>query len=356
MNSLTRANLKDIMSAAGYCTSFEDDDGDAGDLVQPEAPNGTWMNQMNLVAAFQLMQWALKLPANSVQIVHPELLKTFMRVHLQGFDEGATAEELEVLQECQKTRRNSLRNALMAKAVVFVPVHHKDHWALLVVDGRNEANRKWTWRDSLTPGDTTKAVKCYIEAALKELVALEGLDDACNVALQPVESAVCGCYVLHWMEQSCRKMILNEPGCSIGWPKSETWAARVHKLVEMMQKEQSKLKKESEQMKLKAFADAAKKKASEAAANVALKKADALVALKADAAAMCSKVPAGKPCLENLSPEAQTAVQKAALGGGVCSKCHWQSGCLACCKEKALQYYLKKEGFIVEVMKYSAPK
>ena len=103
------------------------------------------------------------------------------------------------------------------------------------------------------------------------------------------------------------------------------------------------------------FASAAKLKAAEVAADGAAKKDKMLQDLKADADTMGNKIPAGKPCLENLSPLAQNAVLKASHGGGVCSKCRWRSGCLECDKEKALFHWLKVEGFIQEHMEYKPP-
>jgi hypothetical protein len=337
------------MQLAGYATNPEDG---AGDQVQPEAPNGQWMNSMNLTAAFYYMKLALNLPNASVQFVHPELLKSFMEVHLKGCPEDGDVLEFGAIQE---RRKGLLQKLLQSKAVVLVPIHHLDHWALLAVDGRDEANRTFFWRDSLTPGDTTAGVKAYVDGAMKELTGWE-VPAACNAALQPVGTAVCGCFVLHWMEQACRSLVLNEAGCSIGWPKSEVWAGRVVKLVELMEKEQKKLKKEHEASVLKAFADNAKKKAAEAAKGSAASTSAAIEGLKGDASTLATKVPAGKPCLENLSPVAQSAVLKASLGSGVCSKCHWQSGCYMCTGAKALQYWLKKEGFTVDTIAYAVPK
>jgi len=222
-------------------------------------------------------------------------------------------------------------------------VHHLDHWGLLVVDNRVADARVLSWADSLTHGPTTAGMKIFIEAAVKEILDLEFVAEACNKALQPSGTSVCGCYVLHWMEQVCRKLLLNEPGCSIGWPKSADWAAKVLKLVEMMQKEQGKLQKEAEEAQLKAFASAAKLKSAVIAVEDAAKKDKMLQDLKVDAGTMCSKIPAGKPCLENLSPVAQAAVAKASHGAGVCSKCRWKYGCLECDEGKALKYHLKKE-------------
>jgi hypothetical protein len=329
------------MQLAGYATI---PDG-TGDVVQPEAPDGKWLDSMNVAAAFHYMKFGLKLPEGSVEFVHPNLLKLYMEAHVKGC--AGDAEE-----EAQQKRKVLLQNLLKSKAVVLMPVHYGDHYALLVVDGRDEATRTLFWRDSLPPGE---AMKAHVDAAMAELTGWE-VPEACNAAVQPLGSALCGCYVLHWMEQACRSLVLNEAGCSIGWPKADVWAGRVHKLVEMMTKEQNKLKIEHEAALLKMFSDGAKKKAADAAKTSAVAKDAVLVDLKETGSSLSSKIPAGKPCLENLSKAAQEAVQKAGLGAGICSKCHWQSGCFMCSGAKALQYWLKKEGLVVDTVAYVAPK
>ena len=310
---------------------------------------------MNLVAAFEYIKFGLKLAEGSVELVHPELLKVYMEIVLKGTDEAAAALDIAEIEAAQIKRKAKLQQQFSAKTVVFVPVHHLDHWALLVVDNRFAGDRVFTWRDSLSPGPTTEGMQTYIKLAVKEILDVEFDAEPVNRALQPPGTAVCGCYVLHWMEQVCRKLLLKEPGCSIGWPKSADWAAKVLKLVEMMQKEQGKLQKEAEEAQLKAFASAAKLKSAVIAVEDAAKKDKMLQDLKVDAGTMCSKIPAGKPCLENLSPAAQAAVAKASAGAGVCSKCRWLYGCLQCDKDKALSYWLKAEGFVVEHKEYKPP-
>ena len=60
-------------------------------------------------------------------------------------------------------------------------------------------------------------------------------------------------------------------------------------------------------------------------------------------------IPAGKPCLENLSADAQFQVNKVyAVGAGTCSRCRWSAvGCLSCNGDKLLKYWLQKDGFHV---------
>ena len=76
--------------------------------------------------------------------------------------------------------------------------------------------------------------------------------------------------------------------------------------------------------------------------------------LAGEADAALKKIPEGKPCLENLSKKAQEAVALAATYAGICSRCRWSAGCLSCSKEKALKYWLKREGFLVETVPMKA--
>lgn len=356
LNSLSRSTLQTFMSTAGYKTNYVGED--SGDAVQAEAADGSWLYHMNVIAAFQYMEFALKLPKGSVKLVNPELLKSFMEVCLKGVDAEASAEVIQGILDVQAKRKAALEQILNEKAVVLVPVHHLQHWALLVVQNTHEGHRNMYWRDSLKvePGGTAEAMKTYIEVAMKETLDMEFVATEVNKAKQPEGSAVCGCFVLHWMEQACRKLVLNEAGCSIGWPTSEAWAAKMLKLVEMMQKEQTKLQIDADALAAKTAKAAAKKKAAKDAAVAADMKKGMLKDLKAEAEASLSKIPAGKPCFENLSAASKAAVLKASAMPGICSRCRWTSGCLNCDKEKALKYYLKQEGFVEDHMEYKAPQ
>ena len=81
------------------------------------------------------------------------------------------------------------------------------------------------------------------------------------------------------------------------------------------------------------------KKKEESAQNLADKAVESLL-----------KDPAGKPCFENLTVQAQTQVLKVMEGytGGHCTRCRKGDGCLSCSKWKATRYWLQKEGFDVE--------
>ena len=70
-------------------------------------------------------------------------------------------------------------------------------------------------------------------------------------------------------------------------------------------------------------------------------------ALKDLAAAASSASESGllkKKDMEDLLPENQAEVLKVKdTGSGMCSKCRWKHGCLACSWEKTLKYYLNKQ-------------
>ena len=57
------------------------------------------------------------------------------------------------------------------------------------------------------------------------------------------------------------------------------------------------------------------------------------------------KDPAGKPCFENLSVQAQAEVLKVMEGftGGTCTRCREGDGCLSCSRWKATRYWLQKD-------------
>ena len=125
------------------------------------------------------------------------------------------------------------------------------------------------------------------------------------------------------------------------------------KLTDMLKKEQEKLKAQSaqEEEKMKSKEEKLKK---QAAQKKTVAKADeGLKELADQAAAGTEKIPPGKPCLENLSEQAKAAVALAAAVPFVCSRCRYR-GCLSCDEDKALQYWLKKKGFVQQTMELKA--
>ena len=125
------------------------------------------------------------------------------------------------------------------------------------------------------------------------------------------------------------------------------------KLSEMLKKEQDKLKAQHAQEKEKMKNQEEKLKKQAAQKKTVAKADEGLKELADQAAAGTEKIPPGKPCLENLSEQAKAAVALAAAVPFVCSRCRYR-GCLSCDEDKALQYWLKKEGFIQQTMELKA--
>ena len=284
-------------------------------------------------------------PACLLEYVDPDLWKAYMEAR-KGPDEGAAEDFVEEFMEGQKKRTELLKQMLGMKKVVVMPVHYKDHWTLVVVDGRGSGEAVLQYRDSLRSEDFVLEVWSWIYEGLEELMGWK-LPKRMNEARQPLGSSVCGAYCLHYMEQCCRAMFLKEPWSSLGWPGAEVWGGRIGKLVGLLKKEQDKLKKEQEDKEEK------KKKQEEKQKKKDEKKKkkdgavdDKMKLLAEEADAGIKKIPPGKPCLENLSEEAQKAVAVAKTKGGVCSRCRWSKGCLSCDEAKCLRYWLKAEGFL----------
>lgn len=254
----------------------------------------------------------------------------------------ADADAIEEVSAAQAVRREMLKQCF-EQDCIFCPVARAaaaNHWTLLVVVKSKGVVQYFDSLAVCSPGNMQLA-KALMSEFLPDVKFPE---HRANAALQPAGSSVCGCFVLHWLEQACRTHLLNESPCSIGWPMQKVWATRLCKLAVALAAEKQHLEddnqkatmKELKQLEQKIKKDACMKKSKVAEATAA--------GLAEHAAAAFSKVPPTKPCRENLSPEAQAAIKLVEdMGMGVCSKCKFLSGCLNCHAEKALQYWLQKE-------------
>ena len=247
-----------------------------------------------------------------------------------------------ILQATQANRLEALKGAFSKKVKLIVaPICASDHWSLIAVLQTGE-EAEVTYFDSLFVADAANLQLASF--LLKELRPDLKQDlEPVNHAKQPAGTAVCGCFVLFWIEQKCRQQKGESP-TSLGWPCSKTWSERVKKLMKALADLQANLKADAAK---KAEKDAEKAAKAKAAAEKTLKskKGKETAASLAEAAAKSiAVIPKSKPCLENLSADAQHHIQIVKLSGaGVCSKCRWKYGCLECNGAKALTYHLKKE-------------
>lgn len=254
----------------------------------------------------------------------------------------AGTEGVEDVAAMQASRRNQLKQCFDQDFSVcpIARAAGANHWTLLVVV---KDLSQVHYFDSLQ--DMSKNNLKIAQTLVKEFLPdLAFPDVRANAAFQKHGSAQCGVYVLHWMEQACRTYLLNESPCSIGWPQPKVWAARLCKLAQLLGAEKEHLEADKEKAAMKELKlleqhhkkEALKKKSEAAEATAA--------SLALDAAAALAKVPPTKPCRENLSAEAQAAIQLVeAKGLLVCSKCRFMSGCMQCHPDKALKYWLQKE-------------
>ena len=217
-----------------------------GDLVLLEKQNGAMLLDSSIHVGWEFMKWALQLTGEEVQqieFVDVSLLESYMRCLKTGW-QGEEGEEKEAFLQQQNKRKEVLKMKLQAEKVVVLPVQHSGHYFNLAIEGRyGEAKRTVEYRDSLGRKSAAAPVmKEYVEmlAASLDLEWLAVDMQRVNAALQPPASSVCGCFLLHWVEQIVRSMILHEAWCSAGWPEAGVWADRIYKLTVALKKEQEK--------------------------------------------------------------------------------------------------------------------
>ncbi|CAE8706526.1 unnamed protein product [Polarella glacialis] len=342
-NEVSRVMLQSWLWDCGLKLEPED----PGDDVTVSSQGGYWLLDQHLNVGWELLKFGAGLQESAVQYVPPDLLQAWIHLETEGAHPDADEEFLLRLAAVQENRRKVIVQKLDNAAVVLMPVYCSQHWTLVVVQKVGDEVLV-EYRDSLQT-----ASEASWQAAAKALKVLKGweLPRRCNTAVQPPGSALCGAFVLFWREQVCRKLCLNEPACSMGWPNAALWSARTWAVSKMLKKEQDKQIAEAKALQLKKEAIRKKQKAVD---EKNLKKQEQLEKIKGTVEASAKeswlKVPAGKPCLENLSKEGQLDVaDKANTGQGSCSRCRWGDvGCLNCSGAKALTYWLKTEGFYDE--------
>ena len=306
------------------------------DLLDPNA-DGSWLLDQHIVVGIEFLRFGLNLKPEELALVEPTVSNIFYKVAHE-----ADLENLEELQATQANRLAALNDAFRREVKLIVaPICVKDHWTLLAVL-QTDKKAEVSYFDSLSVPD---AANLQLAAfLLKEIRPdLKTELQLANAAKQPSGTAVCGCFVMFWIEQKCRQMKGESP-CSMGWPEAKTWSDRIKKLMKALKDLQMSLK-EDELKKLEKDAKLeAKAKANEEKALKSKKGKKTAAELEAIAAATSKAIPKSKPCLENLSKAAQEHIMIVKLNGkGICSKCHWQSGCFMCSEDKALKYFLRKE-------------
>ena len=131
---------------------------------------------------------------------------------------------------------------------------------------------------------------------------------------------------------------------STGWPEDnqKQWKIRYEKLHKQILSERDRLRQEKQEQEKKTekIKEQHEKKTQRAEEAVKKIKDHESKAYQAAQEALASGSQYFKK--EMLSEYAQIRVLKASGGIGICSKCHWSSGCLECSGKHAFKYHMSK--------------
>ena len=153
----------------------------------------------------------------------------------------------------------------------------------------------------------------------------------------------CGYYVISYMEQAAA--MKDHGPASTGWPEDyqKQWKMRYEKLHKQILSEHDKLHQEKQDQEKKAqkIKEPHEQKIQRAEGAIKKIKDHEGKAYLAAQEALTSGSQYFKK--EDLAEFAQIRILKASSGIGVCSKCHWSSGCLECSGKHAFKYHMGKE-------------
>ena len=164
----------------------------------------------------------------------------------------------------------------------------------------------------------------------------------CNSVIQAFGLNECGFYTLSFIEQELRLARgewLNHHSSEL----QKVWKQRLIKASEHMSKELGLKEKANEALQKKTEAMLAEAQKRKEAAEKALATMKSLETAAAKAAQESIKKNSIRFTWEDLSPEAVLKVLALEHSAGVCSRCRWQSGCLSCEPQKALNYWVCSE-------------
>ena len=225
--------------------------------------------------------------------------------------------------------------------LLFVPVHAHFHWTLLVARrDSDEATLSWSRFDTLSQEhEESHAAQVLLGSMVDPQFTLPPLS---NVARQPVGSNACGGFILHYMELHLRELRGEWPHCwpELGWKQ---WKERLHQFSSKLLKEQRKLLEEGQAQWAKEESERNQIRERKEKAEKALQKLTNVTSMAYLAAQESLAKNSAKFTWRNLSESSKERVKALRLAIGVCAKCRWQSGCLACSPEKCLRYLLHKE-------------
>lgn len=183
----------------------------------------------------------------------------------------------------------AVKGKVAAAKLVLLPVwggiDGSEHWTLLQLSKKEV----WevTYKDSLTAmcknsAEVAEKLLTVMSAALEQDIKMP--TDRANAARQGVGSGACGYFIVHWMEEACRRHI-GEGEMANGFPDPARWFPRLETLVAFVKKAKGfSIKKdakvEAKMKELKVEADKIKEIAQKLVADEKVKAQAAKLALE----------------------------------------------------------------------------
>jgi hypothetical protein len=180
-----------------------------GDIMEVQGED-TWMEDQILEMGLELYKWSFERLGYSMKhfrCVNPRLSQRWLSLQA----------DLDLHLQWTQCIQHELKHEDGESIRVAVPLYSSAHWVLLVIDMESHAVRHVRYYDSLTVWSDS----CF-ELAQRFMRAVSLNDQfclpvRCNRACQPQGSALCGFYVLGWIESEMREWFGEGPAAA-GYP------------------------------------------------------------------------------------------------------------------------------------------
>ncbi len=324
--SMTRRVKAQILRDLG----LEDDP--AGTSVTNE--KSSWLFEDEVMYEVEHIKWAFQhngYDLSKYSVAHPNLSNGWL-----SFDpESIESENVEMMLSVHEKQEKAMRKLVQENGLLQIPFFRSQHWCLLSYRFQAGKVIELKYWDSLT--QASEACRMAAEKLVNFFSPELQVPLRQNKTFQPIGSALCGFYVLGYMEADLREWLgegpaaIPAPGIQLPMLRgrlaamSKALKAENEKRKEELQKERAK-EKQLVQQALKAIENDIK----------ASKKAK-LSCEEAELAKQLSHE-GHKFAMEDLSEKAKADIEKVRTNGvGVCGSCRNFSGCLRCYQQENKQ-------------------
>lgn len=327
--ALTRLDKQEILESAGYIIRpFLDYD---KEMESAPPAKDIELSDTHMMLSWGLIKWQYQVKTKDLSIIDPSFsMKIFLKDHMaMGSSDDIQEEEW----------KKELIKASKKSSTTLIPINAHIHWTLLVIMEGEGSKHHCIYVDTLKK----ESQECKRRAEILAKIILE--DEIKLVRMNQVyqDGNQCGYYVISYMEQAAA--MKDHGPASTGWPEDnqKQWKMRYEKLHKQILSEHDKLHQEKQDQEKKAqkIKEQHEKKIQRAEEAIKKIKDHESKAYLAAQEALTSGSQYFKK--EDLSEFAQIRILKASGGIGICSKCHWSSGCLECSGKHAFKYHMGKE-------------